>query len=88
MERGCSVDGSKPFELILQSKLLLLESGDALLIPIGIGHLTLDDVFDFLFLVGQVIDMSLYRHAGSSSFDLGAHTGWRARLSTKIKPPF
>ena len=67
-----SVNGaSQPLELVLDSEFLLFQGGDPDLIPVGIGHLALDDVLDFLVLVGQMIDMSLYRHACTSSLDFG-----------------
>ena len=49
---------SQPFELVLDSKFLFFECGDAQLIPIGTGHFGLDNVLDFSVLVGQVFDMS------------------------------
>jgi hypothetical protein len=56
---GSVNDVSQPFELVLDSKFLFFESDDPDFIPVGIGHLVLDNVLDFLVLVGQMIDMSL-----------------------------
>jgi hypothetical protein len=83
-----SVNGAKPLELILNSEFLLFQSCDPDFIPIGIGHLALDYMLDFLVLVGQMVDVSLYRHAFTSSLDFG----WRATQrwyapGPKIQPP-
>ena len=66
-----SVTGAKLLELILNSEFLLFQSCDPDFIPIGIGHLALDYMLDFLVLVGQMADVSLYRHAFTSSLDFG-----------------
>jgi hypothetical protein len=89
-----SVDGvSQPLELVLDSQFLFFEGDHPQFIPVGIGHLVFDDVLDFLVLVGQVIDMSLYRHACTSSFDFGrlaralSKFEKLARARPKIQPP-
>jgi hypothetical protein len=75
-----SVDrGSKPLELVFNSEFLLFQGGDAHLIPIGIGHLALYNVFDFFVLVGQMIDVSLYRHACTSSMEVRSAGALKAR---------
>jgi hypothetical protein len=58
-KEGSVNDVSQPLELIFNSKFLLFECDDPHLVPIGIGHLGFDDVFDLLVLVGQVSDMSV-----------------------------
>ena len=85
--RGGSVDGcSQPLELVLDSEFLLFQCGDPHFIPIGVGHFGLDDVLDFFMLVGQVKDMSLQRHACTSSLDFGrlARALKASRLAKKV----
>jgi hypothetical protein len=56
------------FDLVLYSKLLFFERCNPDLIPIGTSHFGADRVFEFLVLIGQMIDMPLQCHACTSFF--------------------
>jgi hypothetical protein len=78
---------SEAFQFVLDAKFLLLQRRDPHFIPVGIGHFGGDDVVDFLVLVGQVVDLSLQRHAFTSSVRSGVRARGHAAPGPKSKAP-
>ena len=56
----------QPFQFVFYSEFLFFEGRDGLH-PIGMGHFGGDDFFKFFMLNSQMLDLSFYRHAYTSS---------------------
>jgi hypothetical protein len=52
-----SVEAFQAFQFIFYSELLFFESRDPGFIPIGVGHFSGDDFFEFSMLIGQMVEL-------------------------------
>jgi len=56
-ETSLSVEAFQAFQFIFYSELLFFESRDPGFIPIGVGHFSGDDFFEFSMLIGQMVEL-------------------------------
>jgi len=52
------MDGFEPFQFVLYSEFLLFEGRDPGFIPVGVGHFSGNDIFQFFVLISQMLDLS------------------------------
>jgi hypothetical protein len=56
-ETFLSVEAFQAFQFIFYSELLFFESRDPGFVPIGVGHFSGDDFFEFSMLIGQMVEL-------------------------------
>ena len=72
---------SEAFELVFYSEFLFFERRDPGFVPVGVGHFSGNDFFEFFVLNCQMLDLSLLRHARTSSVRRGKLNHQHPRLS-------